>query len=94
MKRNTIKISGNEITSIDDSDVFLWYNDLWKTAAERNNGHNQGIIMSAYGNTTVGAGNEDSSYAADKAIADAFDNRFYIPLKLRSAREPHVILPE
>ena len=78
-----IKISGNEVLSIDDSDVFHCYNDLWKTAPERVNGHYQGIDDSDNRNTTrirVFAGNGDSGVAADKAIADAFGNRFFAPL--------------
>ena len=69
--------------TIDDSDVFHCYNDLWKTAPERTNGRYQGIDASDNRNTTrirVGAGNRDSSVAADKAIADVFGDRFFIPL--------------
>ena len=79
----TIKISGNEVMSIDDSDVFHCYNDLWKKAPERANCHYQGIDASDNRNTTrirVGAGNRDSSFAADKAIADVFGDRFFTPL--------------
>ena len=36
VKKLTIKI--NEVMSIDESDVFHCYNDLWKTAPERANG--------------------------------------------------------
>ena len=43
VKKLTIKISGNEVMSIDDSDVFHCCNDLWKTALERANSHYQGI---------------------------------------------------
>ena len=32
VKKTTIKISGNEVLSIDDSDVLHCYQDLWKTA--------------------------------------------------------------
>ena len=69
--------------SIDDSDVFHCYNDLWKTAPERTNGHYQLIDVSDNSNTTrirVGARNGDSSVVADKAIADAFGDRFFTPL--------------
>ena len=45
VKKLTIKISGNEVTSIDDSDVFNCYNDLWKTVPERANGHNRNTTM-------------------------------------------------
>ena len=71
------------VMSIDDSDVFRCYNDLWKTAPERANGLYQGIDASDNRNTTrirVGAGNGDSSVVADKAIADAFGDRFFTPL--------------
>ncbi|MCU7880378.1 MAG: hypothetical protein KZQ60_07460, partial [Candidatus Thiodiazotropha sp. (ex Lucinoma aequizonata)] len=83
VKKTTIKISGNEVMSIDDSDVLHCYQDLWKTAQERKNDQYQGIDTSENRNTTrirIDAGNKDASVAADKAIADAFSNRFYIPL--------------
>ena len=83
VKKLTIKISGNEVMSFDDSDVFHCYNNLWKTVPERSNGHYQGIDASDNRNTTrirVGAGNADSSVVADKAIADAFGDRFFTPL--------------
>ena len=83
MKKLTIKISGNEVMSIDDSDVFHCYNYLWKTASERANCHYQGIDASDNRNTTnirVGAGNRGSSVVADKAIADAFGDRFFTQL--------------
>ena len=69
--------------SLYDSDVYHCYNDLWKTAQERENAQYQGIDESDNRNTTrirVSAGNKDTSIAADKAIADAYSNRFYIPL--------------
>ena len=98
VKKLIITISGNEVMSIDDSDVFHCYNDLWKTTPERANGHYQGIDASDNRNTTmirVGAGNGDSSVVADKAISDTFGDCFFTPLdRLRAAREPHAILPE
>ena len=69
--------------SIDDSDVFHCYNDIWKTAPERANDHYRVIDASDNRNTTrirIGAGNGDSSVAANKANADALGNRFFIPL--------------
>ena len=39
VKKTTIRISGNEVMSIDDSDVYHCYQDLWKTARERGNAH-------------------------------------------------------
>ena len=74
---------GNEVLSIDHSNVLGCYFDLWRMASERENGHYQGIDMSANRNTTrvrVGVGNKDETVVADKAIAYAFSNRFHIPL--------------
>ena len=42
-KKTVIKISGNEVMSVDDSDVCNCYGDLWKTASERKNDEYQGI---------------------------------------------------
>ena len=41
--RATIKISGNEVMSIDDSDIFHCYVDLWKSPSEQINMAYQGI---------------------------------------------------
>ena len=77
VKKTVIKISGNEVMSVDDSD------DLWKTALERKNDQYQGIDTSGNRNATrirIDAGNKDETVAADNAIADAIGNRFNIPL--------------
>ena len=71
--------------SMDDSDVYHCYNDLWKTAQERENAQYQGIDESDNRNTTrirVSAWNKDASVVTDKDIADAYSNRIYIPLDL------------
>ena len=81
-KKNTLKISGNEVMSIDDSDVYHCYMYLWKTAQERENAQYQGIDISANRNSTrirVGAGN-GAPNVSDTSIADVYDNRYYIPL--------------
>ena len=83
VKKTTIKISGNEVLSVDDSDVFLCYQDLWKTAQERANGHYQGIDTSTGRNATrirIEAGNKDETKNKDAAIAAAYGTRFHIPL--------------
>ena len=82
VKKTTIKISGNEVMSIDDSDVFHCYNDLWKTAQERKNAHYQGIDTTTNRNATklrVGAANANA-VAADQAIAWTYSKRFFVPL--------------
>ena len=37
LKRLAVKFKGNEILSVDDFDVFTWYQDLWKTESEKQN---------------------------------------------------------
>ena len=75
---------GNEIMSVDDYDVFACYRDLWKTKSERKNAIRQGIISSGgcttnYIRLRINAGNKDATNAQDKAIADAYGNKFIIP---------------
>ena len=80
VKKTTIKISGNEIMSIDDSDVYHCYTDLWRTANERQNLFYQGIGNRNATKLRMGAGDGDPTVKQDKALADAFGNRFFIPL--------------
>ena len=83
VKKMTIKISGNEVLSVDDADVYGTYADLWRTPQERANMHYQGIDTSADRNTTklrLGAGDADPEVAEDQAIATAYGSRFHIPL--------------
>ena len=85
VKKLAVKFEGNEIMSVDDFNVFACYQDLWKTKSEKRNAIQQGIISSG-GCTTNGirlrinAGNKDATNAQDKAIADAYRNKFIIPL--------------
>ena len=67
--------------SEDDSDVIGCYFDLWKTKRER-----QAQVYQGIGDTDnllqlrVLAGDSDSTQAEEKTIADAYRNRFCIPL--------------
>lgn len=79
VKKTTIKISGNEIMSIDDSDIYHCYVDLWKAPTERINMVYQGVGKSNMLKHRVGAG-DASNNKEDEAVADAFKNRFCIPL--------------
>ena len=79
IKKTTIRISGNEIMSIDDSDIYHCYIDLWKTPYEVANMAYQGIGKVNMLKHRVGAGDK-SSDKEDEAIADAYKNRFCIPL--------------
>ena len=79
IKKTTIRISGNEVMSIDDSDIYHCYVDLWKSPSERVNMAYQGIGKANMLNHRVGARNATAD-AGDEAIADAYKNRFCIPL--------------
>ena len=59
VKKTTIRISGHEVLSVDDADIYNCYNDLWRTAGERYTMVYQGIDESTNRNVTklrVGAG--------------------------------------
>ena len=85
IKKLAVKFEGNEILSVDHFDVLACYQDLWKTKSEKRNAICQGIV-STDGCTEnciklrINAGDENTSNAQDKAIADAYRNKFIIPL--------------
>ena len=76
MKKLAVKFEGNEIMSVDNFDVFVCYQDLWKTKSEKRNAICQGIISND-GCTEnciklrINTGDKSTSNAQDKAIADA-----------------------
>ena len=84
-KKLAVKFEGNEIMSVDDYDVLACYRDLWKTKSEKKNAIWQGIINNN-GCTEnciklrINAGNKDATNVQDKAIAEAYGNKFIIPL--------------
>ena len=82
VNRVTIKISGNEVLSLDDSNIFNTYMDLWKTSQERDNLQYQGIDTSTDRNVTkIRMGVDDvANKPEDNAIATIYTNRFYVPL--------------
>ena len=88
IKELAVKFEGNEIMSVDDYDVLACYRDLWKTKSEKRNAIHQGFI-STDGCTEnciklrINAGDKNASNAQDKAIADAYGNKFIIPLDLK-----------
>ena len=85
VKKLAVKIEGNEIMSVDDYDVLACYRDLWKSSSEKkmlfgkvlisNDGCMENCIK-----LRINAGNKDATNAQDKAIADAYGNKFIIPL--------------
>ena len=86
IQKLAVNFEGEEILCIDDFDIFACYRDLWKTASEKKNAVRQGII-STDGDLTlncmklrINAGDKGPTPAQDKAIADAYENKFIIPL--------------
>ena len=85
MKKLAVKLEGNEIMSIDDYYLSTCYQDMWKTASEKQNAIRQGIIstdgcMENCIKLRINAGDKNAGNARDKAIADAYENKFIIPL--------------
>ena len=85
MKKLAVKFEGNEIMSVDNFDMFACYLDLWKTKSEKRNAIQQGIISNDRCTEDciklrINAGDKNASNAQDKAIADAYGNKFIIPL--------------
>ena len=98
VKKLAVTFEGNEIMSVDDFDVFACYRDLWKTKSEERNAIQQGIITND-GCTEnciklrINAGDKNTSNAQDKAIADAYGNKFIIPLDFEMLDSASTILP-
>ena len=71
--------------SVDDYDIFTCYRDQWKTKSQKRNAIRQGIISTdgctpSCINLRINAANKDATNNQDKAIADAYRNKFIIPL--------------
>ena len=85
VEKLAVKFEENEMMSVDDYDIFVCYQDLWKTKSEKRNATRQGII-STDGCTEnciklrINAVDKSTSNAQDKATADAYGNKFIIPL--------------
>ena len=86
IQKLAVKFEGKEILCIDDFDIFACYRDLWKTKSEKKNAIHQGII-STDGDLTlncmelrINAGDKSTTSTKDNAIAEAYGNKFIIPL--------------
>ena len=85
VKKLAVKFEGNKIMSVDDFDVFACYRDLWKPKSEKRIAICQGIIsndgcMENCIKLRINAGDKNAGVARDEAIADAYGNKFIIPL--------------
>ena len=79
VKKITIRKSGNEVMSIDDSDICHCYLDLWKRPSERFAVAYQGIVKENVLKHRTGAA-DVAFNEEDKAIATAFEKKLCIPL--------------
>ena len=85
IQKLALKFEGNKIMSTDDVDILYCYRDLCKTASEKKNAIRQGII-STDGCTSnciklrINAKDKYPTPTQDKAIAEAYRNKFIIPL--------------
>ena len=85
IKKLAVKFEGNEIMSVDNYDLFICYQYLWKTKSEKRNAIRQGITsndgsMENCIKLRINAGDKSTSNAQDKVIADAYGNKFIILL--------------
>ena len=85
VQKLAVKFKGNEILCIDDFDVFACYRDLRITRSEKINAVRQGIISidgytENFMKLRINAADKSAGNAKDKAIADAYGNKFIIPL--------------
>ena len=86
IKKLAVKSEGNEILNIDNYDVFACYRDLWKTKSEKRNAIQQGInstyvCKQGCMKLRINTGDKSASPPPqDKAIAEAYGNKFIIPL--------------
>ena len=85
LKKMAVIFEGNDILSIDDFDIFACFQDLWKTASEKKNAVRQGIISTDGCKPNciklkINADGKDATNVQDQAIADAYGNKFIIPL--------------
>ena len=91
IKKLAVKFEGNEIFSVNDFDTLACYRDLWKMRSEKRNAIQkrntirQGIISND-GCTEncmklrINAGDKNTGNKKDSATADAYGNKFIIPI--------------
>ena len=80
VKKICIKLEGQEILSIDDSDIFFLYSDLWLTENQRSDLVYQGIQSDDVAKLRINAKDKNENKKRDVVVASTYKNRFYIPL--------------
>ena len=74
-----VKLEGQSVYTLNNSDIFHCYQDLWKTKNERDNAIFQGIQSDAGRKHRINAGDKDGD-VKHVAIGTAYSNLFHIPL--------------
>jgi hypothetical protein len=89
IKKLEVKLEGRSIFTLDASDIYHCYKDLWKTTKERENAVYQGIQSKAVRKIRIDAGDK-GAVAKDVAVGTAYSNKLCIPLdfELLSASAP------
>ena len=83
IRKLVVKLEGNEIISIDDSDILQSFYDCWKSTTERHSAVFQGIVE--VGGQTENAikhrinAGDKANDAKDETVASIFENKFCIP---------------
>ena len=67
-----VKLEGKEIYTLDNADIFLCFQDLWKTSKERENAVYQGIQSEAVRKIRINAGDK-GTVVKDVAAGKAFE---------------------
>ena len=88
IRKLVVKLEDNEIISTDDYDILYSFYDCWKCKTERLNAVFQGIVEadSQTENAIKHRTNsgDKANNAKDQTVASIYDNRFCIPLDLKS----------
>ena len=74
-----VKLESQAVYTLNNSDIFHCYQDLWKTKNERDNAIFQGIQPDAGRKHRINAGDKDADIER-VAIGTAYSNLFHIPL--------------
>ena len=87
IKKLAVRFKGNEILSVDDFNMFLCYQDLWKTTSEKWNAVRQGIISgdrftAGCMKVQINTMDKNAATAQDTAITNAYGSKFIFPLDL------------
>ena len=87
IRKLVVKLEGNEIINIDDYDVLYSYYDCWKCKTERLKAVFQGIVEAGQTENAIKywiTATDKANNAKDQTVASSYDNRFCIPLDLKS----------